>query len=182
MKTVRLTSVLVLVLALLAPRALVAQIGAGSREDAPGPWAPPSLGIRGGYDNKQQSWMLGAQLRLPILPGGQVELMPNADVTFLTGLKEYQYNLEAVYVLDGRAGGLYLGGGVGLRSTIFETGSGRETKPGFTVVGGFRIVGLGLIVPQLEYRFVSINAAPINYQQVTLGVNLSLWQPVAPRR
>lgn len=182
MKTIRLASALVLVLALVAPRALTAQIGVGGQENPPGPWAPPSLGVRGGYDNKQQSWILGAQLRLPILPGGEVELMPNADVTFLTGLKEYEYNLEAVYVLDGRAGGLYLGGGLGLRDTIYPTGSGRQTKAGYTVVGGFRIAGSSHFAPQLEYRFISIGAAPINYQQITLGLNLSPWPPVAGRR
>ena len=89
---------LALALSFAAPVALAAQ---GAQDEFPGPWAPPSLGVRGGYDNQQRRYVLGGQLRLPVLPRGQVELMPNVDVTFARGLKEYQYNLELVYVFEG---------------------------------------------------------------------------------
>ena len=162
---------------LTATEPLAAQ--AGGDDVAPGGWAPPSLGARVGYDNKQQNEVLGAQLRLPVLPSGELELMPSMDVTFLLGLKEYQYNIEAVYVLDGRTGGLYAGGGLGFRNSIFADGQGRRTETGYTVVAGFRLVGPYLIVPQLEYRWVFIDEAPVTYQQLTIGVNVALWRPVS---
>jgi hypothetical protein len=171
---------LALALAALSPVRLAAQAGVGQQEE-PGPWAPPSFGIRYGYDNQQRDDVLGAQVRIPILPHGEVELMPSVDITFLRGLKEYQYNIEAVYVLDGRAGGIYGGGGVGFRNTIFDESAGRSTEMGFTGVVGIRLVGLGLIVPQIEYRAVFIDKAPVTYQQLSIGVNLALWRPVRQR-
>jgi hypothetical protein len=179
--------VLALALSLAAPVALAAQAGPGGQDEFPGPWAPPQIGVRGGYDNQQRRWVLGGQLRLPVVPQGQVELMPSVDVTFARGLKEYQYNLELVYVLDGRSGGIYGGGGVGWRNTVFNEDPTdptvlRETHAGFTAVLGIRIVELGVVVPQIEYRGVFIGAAPVNYQQLTLGVNLALWRPVRRAR
>jgi hypothetical protein len=153
----------------------------GAQSQATSGWAPPSFGIRFGWDNQQQSQMLGAQLRLPIVPGGQIELMPSMDISFLRGLKEYQYNFEGVYVLDGRAGGLYGGGGIGLRNSIFTDGQGRRTERGYTAVVGLRLVDLGVVVPQIEYRWVFISDAPVTYQQLSLGLNLALWRPVARR-
>ncbi len=170
-----------LALATTAPDTVLAQAVPGEVfRDLPGPggWAPPSIGVRLGFDQKQRDEVLGAQLRLPILPSGDIELMASADVTFLLNLKEYQYNLEAVYVWDGRAGGLYGGIGLGLRNTIYPNTVDRSTELGYTAVIGFRLVGLGLIVPQLEYRWVVINEAPFTYQALSLGVNLAFWQPV----
>jgi hypothetical protein len=164
------------------PAALSAQAGAAGQDEFPGPWAPPSLGVRVGYDNQARDNVLGAQLRLPVLPRGQIELMPSLDVTFLSGLKEYQWNFEVVYVLDGRGGGIYGGAGLGLRNTIFPDQTARSTELGYSAVLGIRIVEFGLVVPQLEYRGVFVDAAPINYQQLTLGVNLALWRPVRRAR
>jgi hypothetical protein len=141
-------------------------------------WAPPSFGVRLGWDQRQREEMLGGQVRIPIVPSGVVEVMGSADVTFLLNLKEYQYNLEAVYVLDGRAGGLYGGAGLGFRNSIYPGSVRRTTDVGYTAVAGFRLVGLGLIVPQLEYRWIFINDAPFNYQTLAIGVNLALWRPV----
>jgi len=160
----------------LATQGLGAQVGPEAED--PGVWAPPSFGLRVGLDNKRRRNVVGAQVRLPIVPGGEIELMPSVDVTFLVGLREYQYNVEGVYVWDGRAGGLYGGGGLGFRNSVFADGAGRKTELGYTAVVGFRLVGLGLIVPQLEYRWVFVDAAPITYQQLTIGVNLALWRPV----
>jgi hypothetical protein len=166
----------------VATQDLAAQARPGGQQEASSGWAPPSLGLRVGYDNQERRNLVGAQVRLPVLPGGQVELMPNMDITFLLlGEKVYQYNIEAVYVWDGRAGGLYGGGGLGIRNALFGNAQGHTTELGFTAVIGFRLVGLGIIVPQLEYRGVFISAAPINYQQLTLGVNVALWAPVTGR-
>ncbi|SVB96625.1 uncharacterized protein METZ01_LOCUS249479, partial [marine metagenome] len=78
-------------------------------------WEPISIGVHAGYDNRNQQEMLGAQLRIPVLPSGRVELITNTDVTFLKSLKEYQTNFEAVYMLTPGRGGFYGGGGIGLR-------------------------------------------------------------------
>jgi hypothetical protein len=160
---------------------LSAQVGPGAQDQTPSGWAPPSFGLRFGWDNQQQSQMVGAQMRLPIVRGGEIELMPNMDISFLRGLREYQYNIEAVYVLDGRAGGLYGGGGLGIRNSVFMDGEGPRTELGYTGVAGIRIVNLGLVVPQIEYRWVFIRDAPITYQQLTLGLSVALWRPVAAR-
>lgn len=165
----------------LAVGDVAAQIGSGAEDETATGWAPPSVGVRFGYDNQQQTQMLGAQLRLPIVPGGEVELMPSMDISFLRGLKEYQYNFEAVYVLDGRAGGLYAGGGVGLRNSIFTDGLGRRTELGYSAVVGLRLVNLGFVVPQLEYRWIFISDAPVTFQQLTIGVSIALWRPVPAR-
>jgi hypothetical protein len=103
------------------------------------------------------------------------------DIAFLRGLKEYQYNFEGVYVWDGRAGGLYGGAGIGLRNSIFGSNPGRTTELGYTFVVGFRLVDLGIVVPQLEYRWIVIDEAAITYQQISFGVNLALWRPVPAR-
>lgn len=160
---------------------LAAQAVPGVQVQAPSGWAPPALGIRFGYDNQQQNEVLGAQLRLPIVRGGEIEFMPSVDVTFLQGLKEYQFNFEGVYVLDGRAGGIYGGAGIGLRNTIFSASQGRQTELGYSAVVGFRIVGLGFVVPQLEYRWVFIREAPITYKQFSFGLSVALWRPVPSR-
>jgi hypothetical protein len=166
----------------IATPSLTAQARPGAQAETPEGWAPPSFGIRGGYDNRKQRNLVGAQARLPVLPGGQVELMPSMDVTFLLlGVKDYQYNIEAVYVFGGRAGGFYGGGGLGIRNSLFGDAQVRSTKLGYTAVVGIRLVGLGLVVPQVEYRAVFISAAPISYQQLTLGVNIALWRPVRSR-
>jgi hypothetical protein len=153
----------------------------GAQEEPEG-WAPPSVGVHFGYDNRQRSSLVGGQLRLPVLPSGEIELMGSANASFVNGFTDYQYNFEVVYVLDGRAGGLYGGGGLGLRSALFSTTGGRTTEMGYTGVLGIRLVGLGLIVPQIEYRWIFIDAASFTYQQLTFGASLALWPHVRSRR
>lgn len=180
MSVSRRSAAVLLLLAAVGAHGVAAQIPGQIQQEDEG-WAPPSLGVRVGFDNKQRDEMLGAQLRIPIIPTGEIEVMPSMDVTFLPGIKEYQYNFEAVYVLDGRRGGLYGGAGLGLRNSIFASGQGRSTELGYTAVVGFRLVGLGHVVPQLEYRWIFIREAPITYQQLALGFNMALWSPI-PRQ
>lgn len=163
-----------LVLLLLYSTEAQAQLGRPTAEESG--WAPVAVGVRVGYDNTQRQEMVGAQLRIPILPQGTVELIPSADVTFLSGLKEYQYNLEAVYVLDGRSGAFYGGGGVVWRNSIFgDPADGRETAQGYTILAGLRFVGLGFLIPQIEYRWNFVDELPFTLHQVTLGVDIALW-------
>ncbi len=133
------------------------------------------MGARVGYDDNANATVLGTQIRIPVVRGGWLELMPGADVTFLTGLKEYQFNGDAVFIYGSRAGGLYGAGGVAIRNTIFE-GAGRETRVGGSVAVGLMNRGSGdvPIGTQLEVRWVFIDA-PFKPRVLTFGVNLPLW-------
>lgn len=160
----------------LAPSSLLAQRMGGPPSGGGEGWAPIQIGVRGGYDYNSTGSLLGAQMHIPVLPAGWVELMPSTDVTFLTGLKEYEYNLEAVVVSGGRRGGFYAGGGLGWRNTIYDDGAGRETRRGGTVVVGLKtasMVGPGINV-QIESRWIFIRG-PVKPRTLTFGVNIPLW-------
>ncbi len=148
----------------------------GPRQPAAAAWPSITIGVKAGYDNNANGEVLGAQLRIPLIRTGIVELMPTADVTFLTRLKEYQYAVEALYLLSGRSGGLYVGGGLAFRNTIFGTNPNlpRETRRGYSVVVGTKFGGGGSIGAQVEIRWVFIDQSPIDPQVVTFGVNLPL--------
>lgn len=133
------------------------------------------MGARAGVDSGVRNEVLGALLRIPILPSGGIELMPSVDVTFLRNLKEYQYNLEMVYVASGRARGVYAGGGVGFRNSIFGEDPDRSTVRTYSVVVGVRFVGASRFSPQLESRWVFVHELPVTPQQFTLGVAFALW-------
>jgi hypothetical protein len=170
---------LALALLLAPPAAVSAQLRPRS---APGSgWAPPQVGVHFGYDYNSTGSVAGAQMRIPILPNGFVELVPNGDITFLTGLKEYQYGVDAVVLSGGRRGGLYIGGGLVWRDTIYpdntsEGISGRTTKRWADVVAGLRTGQLGVlpITTQIEIRWVFVDA-PVKPRYLTLGFNLPLW-------
>ena len=154
----------------------------GPRQPAAAAWPSVTIGAKAGYDSKARGEVLGAQLRIPLLRNGTVELMPTADVTFLTGLKEYQYAVEALYLLSGRRGGLYVGGGLAFRNTIYAVDPNlpadpnlpRETRQGYSVVVGTKFGGSGGFGAQLEIRWVFIKQSPIDPQVVTFGVNIPL--------
>jgi len=165
-----------LLLGMLLPGALEAQRRGRSQEGvASGPWPPITIGIHFGYnDDLSSGTVLGAQIRMPIIRSAKIEVMPSGSVTFLTGLKEYQFNLDAVYVLGGRSGGLYAGGGLAVRNTLFTEGVGRETKTGGGVAVGFRSRPETKVGIQLEVRqiFLDSNLSP---KVLTFGVNFPLW-------
>ncbi len=148
-----------------------------SQPGASAGWAPIQVGVRGGYDYNSTGYLLGAQLHIPLLPTGIVEIMPNADVTFLKGLKEYQYGVEAVFVTGGRRGGLYAGGGIGWRNSIYEQAPKRETKTTPTVVVGLRANEIPSIhlVPQVEVRWIFLPDVKVDPRVLSFGVNLPLW-------
>jgi hypothetical protein len=130
-----------------------------------------------GYDNTQRQEVVGTLLRIPILASGRVELLPNADVTFLRGLKEYQVNFEAVYLVAGGEGGLYAGGGMGFRSTIVpaDPDAGRQTLRTLSIVFGLKLGGASRLKPLLEFRRLFPDELAIDPQQVSLGVTVALW-------
>ncbi len=164
-------------LALMAPTAAQAQ-----RRRPPPPqeegqgWTPISGGLRLGYESSSSSLVLGAGLRVPVLPGAQIELLPNADVTFLPRLKEYEYNLEAVYVYGGRRGGLYAGGGLAWRNTVFPNRPGRRTKQGYSAVVGLHTMpsDRSRFGTQIELRWIFVDSQ-LKPRVFSIGVNFPLW-------
>ena len=166
------------VVAALLPALAAAPVGAqlGPNQATTG-WPGVEVGARVGFDNSQRQEVAGALLRIPVLRSGRVELLPNADVTFLRGLKEYQVNAEAVYVSGGREGGLYAGGGIGSRSTILpsDPAAGRQRIRTYSLVLGAKLSSLGRVHPLLEFRRVFASRLAVDPQQITLGVTISIW-------
>jgi hypothetical protein len=148
------------------------------RQQAPTtPWPAVSVGPRFGYDNNANGEVLGAQLHIPLLRSARVELMPNGDITFVSRLKEYQFNLEAVVMPGGSRGGVYLGGGLAFRNSVFGSTptAPRETKQGYSIVAGIRSSSGGFLTSQLEVRWIFLSDSPFNPKLITFGVNFPLW-------
>lgn len=139
-------------------------------------WTPANVGIRFGWDGRSNGSVLGAHLRVPVLPNGRIELMGGADRTFLQGTHDDQLNLDVVGVLGGRSGGLYAGGGLGWRNGIFTPGAGRETVTSRGLVVGLQQAGVvGIAGIQLEFRWIFPSEVLFDPQPATLGLNLPLW-------
>ena len=163
-------------LSLTAPFGIEAQ-RRGRQQPATAGWPSITIGAKGGWDSNANAEVLGAQLRLPLLRNGTLELMPTADVTFATGLKEYQYAVEALLIRGDRRGGLYLGGGLAFRNTIYgpDPTLPRETRLGYSVVVGSKFGGAsGGFGVQIEVRWVFVRDTPIDPQVVSFGVNVPL--------
>jgi hypothetical protein len=161
----------------LSPRPAEAQrfgrpLQTGSAEG----WAPAWAGFRAGWDYSARSTVLGVQIRLPAIPSGYVEIVPNADVTFPSGLREYQGGVDAVFVSGGRMGGFYAGGGVAWRNTVWAEDSPRETRRAPVTMAGLR-TGALMGAPfgtQLEMRWIWLDG-PFKPRVLTLGINFPLW-------
>jgi len=168
------TAILLLALSLaLAPRAASAQMPGGGPSSG---WAPAQIGVRFGATSVSSNSVLGAQLWVPVIPSGHVQLIPNWGVTFLgSGFKEYQRGVQAVLLSGGRRGGLFAGGGLTWRNTIYD-GPGRETKRWPDLVVGLRTGQISSIplTAQLQIRWVFVDE-PINPRILTFGVNVPLW-------
>jgi hypothetical protein len=138
-------------------------------------WTPVTVGIRFGQDRTTSS-VLGAQLRIPVIRQGYVELVPNGDITFRRGLKEYQYGLEAAYISGGRHGGLMLAGGPVARNGIFDESLGRETRTGWDVAAGLKTMpGRGIPFGiQVQERWIFVRSA-VKPRVLSFGVNFPLW-------
>lgn len=140
-------------------------------------WPAPAIGVRVGFDQSASGEVIGAQLRVPVLPSGRLELVPNADITFLNDLKEYGFNVDAVFVSGGRRGGLYVGGGLAMRNSIFtaEIGGARETEVGFGAVVGLKGGGPAGLVTQVEFRWSFLPDVDYDPRAITVGLNFPLW-------
>lgn len=150
---------------------------AAQQPDADEGWPAPAVGVRIGFDQSASGEVIGAQIRVPVLPSGRLELVPNADVTFLNNLKEYGFNVDAVFVSGGRRGGLYLGGGLAMRNSIFtaEIGGARETEVGYGAVVGLKAGGPAGLVTQVEFRWSFLPDVDYDPRGITIGLNFPLW-------
>ena len=156
------------------PGAAQAQQPGGAAEAS---WPAISAGARFGYDQSANGEVIGVQVRIPVLRSGALEVVPNGDVTFLTGLREYGLNVDAVYVRGGRSGGLYAGGGFSLRNSIFgtELDAERTNELGYGAVIGLKTGISGGIGTQIEFRWIFFPDIDYDPRAVTLGVNVPLW-------
>lgn len=172
----RLAAALLLVVSGVLPRAAHAQAPGGATGSSS--WPAPVAGLRFGYDQTARGEVVGAQIRVPVLRSGRIEVVPNADITFLTRLREYGYNVDAVFVPGGTQGGIYLGGGLALRNSVFGLPGGdsdRGTEAGFGAVVGARTGSPGRIGTQIEFRWIFLSGVDHEPRAVTLGVNFPLW-------
>lgn len=167
----------------LLPLALLLVASAASAQErssgeSGGGWAPVQVGVHFGYNaNSLGGNLIGAQAHIPVIPSGYVEILPNVDVTFLNGLRTYQYGVDAAVVSGGRRGGLYVGGGLGWRNTIFPGSDQRETRSAPSVMVGLRSGGITPVnlTVQLEARWVILANNKVDPRVLTFGVNLPLW-------
>lgn len=150
---------------------------AAQQPDADEGWPAPAIGLRIGFDQAASGEVIGAQIRVPVLPSGRLELVPNADITFLDNLREYGFNVDAVFVSGGRQGGLYLGGGLSTRNSVFtaEIGGARETNIGYGAVVGLKAGGPAGLVTQVEFRWSFLPDIDYDPRAVTIGLNFPLW-------
>jgi len=150
-------------------------LGQGRRASAPADgWPPIEVGVHGGYESPSTGSVLGAQVRIPLHPSGYVELVSTGDVVFLPRLKEYLSGVNLVAVSGGRRGGIYVGGGVTWRNTLYD--GARATRRFPTIVAGLRSPELfgSRLGTQLEVRWIRVDTAA-KPKVMTLGVNVPLW-------
>ena len=174
---------LLTLLGLVTPIGLEAQVRRGRAVDPDRlPWTPISIGPRAGYDEKARGAVLGAQIHLPLLRNGLVELVPTADIIFVTNAQEYQYNLELVFVTAGRRGGLYGGGGVGYRDTVLggTPADPRSNIFGYSLVLGVRSGTAARFQTQVEVRWIYLEDTTVRPFPVTFGINFPLWRNSPP--
>lgn len=172
--TIRRSRAVPLLLAMVAalPGAL-----AGQARSAPGAgtgWTPIAAGIHGGYDYTSTSYLVGAQIRIPLHPSGYLQVVPNGDIVFQPRLKEYLAGATVVGVSGGRRGGIYAGGGLTWRNTLQE--GVRTTKRSPTIVVGVlspTLFGVPFST-QLEVRWVRVDT-PLKPKLLSFGVNFPLW-------
>jgi hypothetical protein len=121
--------------------------------------------------------VVGAQVRIPVLRSGAAELIPGGAITFNSGgRKDREFTLDGVWGLGGPEGRIYGGGGLALRSAIWEVDGDRETKSGPTAVLGLKTnsVGGAPVGVQIQVRWVWVEEN-LTRQIMTFGVNFPLW-------
>lgn len=161
---------------LLTAAGLDAQVRRGrAPEPEAAPWAPIAFGVRAGYDQTARAQLVGAQIRIPILRNGQLELNPNAERIFLNGDDDTALNLDLTYVPGGVQGGLSLGAGIGWRKTLIGFGDTNRFFGYNIVIAGKTFVGPVQI--EAAIRWALLRDTTYDPNSVSLGVNYLLWDP-----
>lgn len=154
----------------LATPAEAQRRGRQNRPQPTAPRPPVTVGVHAGYDDSSNGSVLGGQIRVPLTADGRFEIMPSGNVTFLSGLREYQFNLDGVWVTGGRRGGLYVAGGLAARNTVFD-GADEETKVGWGAAVGLKT--RGRVGVQIEVREIRVDDR-LQPRLLTFGLNLAL--------
>jgi len=129
-----------------------------------------TAGLHAGLDYLFDGILLGGQVHIMPDPWGRVLLMPNAQMQFRQGLRDWQANGDAAIRITPA---FYAGGGVAYRNTIFDEDIGRETRSGYSVIIGFRDQpSPGRIATQIELRWSVISN--IRPRMFTIGLNYPL--------
>ena len=182
-RTLRLLPVLLLLaLGVGAVAEVEGQVRRGRQPAEQAGWAPLSVGVRGGYDQRANAELIGAQMRIPVLRSGIVELVPSAEIAFLPGAKEYQYNGEVSWVPGGRRGGFFVTGGVGWRDSVFGADPGsveRTTFFGYVLGAGLKS-RVGPLEFELGFRWILLNDTSYRPTPATVGLNYPFWEPELP--
>lgn len=175
----RFLAVCVLILSALTAIAAPAEAQRRGRAPQPEPgWSPATVGIQGGLDNLTNSYTLGTHLAIPVLPRNQFEIGGRADIFFLSGLREYQYHLDAyIYPFSffGTVAGPFLGGGIGMRNSIFPGNAERSSERSRSIVAGLRSRAAGPFNLRIEVRWIYVDNMPYNSRHLSFGVSFPLW-------
>lgn len=177
-----LTLAAALALVLGSVREAESQVRRGRDPEPVQRWTPPSVGVRGGWDQRANAELLGAQVRIPVLRSGIVQLVPSADVAFLQGVKEYQYGAEVSWVPGGRRGGVFVTGGVGWRDSVFSADGSTDSRRTFFgyVLGAGVKSQVGPLEFELGLRWIFLDDTSYRPSPATVGINYPLWDTGLP--
>ena len=129
-----------------------------------------TMGAHVGVDYLFEGFLIGGQAHFLLDPWGRIALIPNAEYEIRRGLRDWQANLDAsvMPVL-----GVYVGGGVAFRNSIFDEEVGRETVQGWSFFFGYRAPPAPRRVsPHVELRWSFVG--DIKPRMLTVGVNYPL--------
>jgi hypothetical protein len=137
---------------------------------ATAPYMGALIGAHVGVDYLFEGFLIGGQAHLLLDPWGRVSIIPNAEYEFRRGLRDWQANLDLA-VMPVR--GVYVGGGLAYRNSIFDEEVGRATESGYSAFIGYREPARpGRISPQIELRWSFV--ADIKPRMLTVGGNYPL--------
>jgi hypothetical protein len=132
-------------------------------------------GARVGIDYFTDAPVIGLQLHLLPDPWGIFDLMPNGEFSFRGGGTNWQLNADLAVI---PVPGLYAGGGVAFRNTLYDEALGKETRTGYSLFAGIRPrAERGEINPQIEMRWTFVGDF-VRPRTITVGANwpLVLWR------
>lgn len=163
--------------AIIGPDA-AAQVRRGRTQPTAPPWSPISIGVRFGWDQVAVGEVLGAQLRIPVVRSGVVEIMPHAELVWPRRSRDEQVGVEVAFVPGGVRRGVFLAGGVAWRETSLgaqTAGGPRDSFFGYSLaLGG--MARLGRLEVEAALRWVFLNDSNYSPNAATVGVSFPFWR------